>query len=69
MISGQYTIEWNYEIVVDGGVAVTYLPFNKSSSDGVYQVNSSVIDIPYNDFLYDLSGLYVYSNANFTNLF
>jgi len=69
LISGQYTIEWNYEIVVDGGVPVTYLPFDKSSSSGVYQVNSSVIDIPYNDFLYDLSGLYVYSNANFTNLF
>ena len=69
LVSGQYTIEWNYEIVNDGGVPVNYLPFDKSSTSGEYQVNSSVIDIPYNDFLYDLSGLYVYSNANFTNLF
>ena len=69
LLAGQYTIEWNYEIIVDGGVPVTYLPFDKSSSSGVYTVNSTVIDISYNDFLYDLSGLHVYSNANFTNLF
>jgi hypothetical protein len=68
LVPGQYIIEWNYEIVV-GGVTVTYLPFDKSSSTGVYTVNSSVIDIPYNDFLYDLSGIFVYSNATFTNLF
>ena len=69
LISGQYIFEWNYEIIVDGGVSSSYLPFDKSSTSGEYQVNSTVIDIPYNDFLYDLSGLYVYSNFNFTNLF
>ena len=64
---GQYIIEWNYEIVDDGGKGnILGLPFNKGVD---YPVNSSVINIPFNDFLYDLSGVYVYSNADFTNLF
>jgi hypothetical protein len=69
LISGQYIVEWDYEIVVDGGVSANYLPFDKSSTSGEYQVNSGVINVPYNDFLYDLSGLSVYANSSFTNLF
>lgn len=69
LLAGQYIFEWNYEIIVDGGTDTSYLPFDKTSSSAVYTVNSTEVDIPYNDFLYDLSGIHVYSNANFTNLF
>ena len=68
LLSGQYIFEWNYEVIEDGGVSADYLPFDKTSG-GDYQVNSTVFDVPYNDFLYDLSGVYVYSNSDFTNLF
>lgn len=68
LLSGQYIFEWDYEIIQDGGVSADYLPFDKTSG-GEYQVNSTVFDVPYNDFLYDLSGVYVYSNSDFTNLF
>lgn len=71
LLSGQYIFEWDYEIINDGGVSAAYLPFNKRSiaNGGEYEVNSTVFNVPYNDFLYDLSGVHVYSNANFTNLF
>ena len=69
LTAGQYTIEWDYDISENGGIPAPYLPFNKSSSSGEYQVNSAVIDVSFSDFLYDLSGVYVYSNSAFTNLF
>ena len=68
LLAGQYIFEWNYEIIQDGGVSADYLPFDKTSG-GDYEVNSTEFDVPYRDFLYDLSGVYVYSNSTFTNLF
>ena len=69
LTAGQYTIEWDYDISENGGIPAPYLPFDKSSSSGEYQVNSTIIDVSFSDFLYDLSGVYVYSNSAFTNLF
>lgn len=68
LLAGQYIFEWDYEVVQEGDIPVNYLPFDKTPG-GDYQVNSSVFKVPFNDFLYDLSGVYVYSNFNFTNLF
>jgi hypothetical protein len=66
LLAGKYTIEWNYEIEFADGTDTSYLPMDKIND---YQVQSTIANIPFEDFIYDLSGVEIYSNSNFTNLF